>query len=242
MSFRVWSFVVLVLMITIAGCDRSGTAWEQAQEQDTVAAYEEFLQQYAESDQAVEARQRLTARRREQGWELASQADTADAYQAFLAQFPDSPQSEQARSRIESLQAQRRWERLEDSNDIAALRAFTERYGEHPAAEHAQQRIDRLEAEAREHAREAERQRRLAEEAAHTHRVQLAALRTEDQARSGVSRLQERLADVLEDTQLEVVAAGNYHFVRTVPMREEQAIELCKRLKDRSQDCLVVPR
>ena len=244
MYFRVLSAMAVLSLLPMAGCDRPEAAWEQAREQDTVAAYQEFLQQYPEAPQVAEAEERIQTLRREERWEQVRQADTIEAYQEFLGQFPEGPQAEEARAAIEARERLSRWQMLEGSDDIAALREFAVRYDAHPLAGEARQRIAGLEAEARarEQAREAERQRRLAEEAARTHRVQLAALRTEEQARAGVYRLQERLADMLGDTKLEVVQSGSYHFVRTEPMEEEQASDICQRLKARNQDCLVVKR
>ncbi|MEQ8861491.1 MAG: SPOR domain-containing protein [Pseudomonadales bacterium] len=236
---------LLFCALALSGCDRQEAAWQEAQATDTAAAYQAYLEEHGDSPQAVEAEQRIRALQRTKLWEEARQADTADAYRRFLEQFPDADRAEQARERLSEIERQTAWERLRGSSDIAALRAFVETQPGDPLAEQARQRVSALtaEAERQEQARrEEERQRRLAEEAAYSHRVQLAALRTEQQARSGADGLKQRFADILGKTDLELERSGNYYLVRTVPLSADDAHSLCERLKAKNQDCLVVGR
>jgi hypothetical protein len=238
LAFTLW------LLIASAGCDRQGAAWEEARAADNVAAYQEFLEAYPDSPQANEAQQRILGLRRELAWEAARQADSIEAYQQFLEQFPDGEAVQQARNRLDELEGQEAWRALQQSTDLAALRAFADEYRGSAVGTQAEQRIAELEAAAardRERAEE-ERRRREAEEAALSHRVQLAALRTQQQAHDGASRLQERLADVLGETRIEVQQSGNFHLLRTQPLSEQDALALCDRLKARGSDCLVVAR
>lgn len=234
----------IVLVALASGCERQEAAWQEAREADTIAAYQEYVEAYGDSPQADEAEQRIRALRAADLWIETRQADTVEAYQRFLAQFPDSQEAEQARARLEELERQSEWAALRASTNIDALRAFAEQYSDHPVSEKARQRIAQLkEAEAREEAQlEEERQRRIAEEAARTHRVQLAALRSEDQARSGARRLEERLSDTLGEIDLEIDQSGGFYLIRTEPMEERDARSLCERLRDQDQECLAVSR
>ena len=59
------SFLVLAL---VAGCNRQEADWEEAREADTVAAYQEFLEEHPESQQAQVAQQRMRALQRAERW------------------------------------------------------------------------------------------------------------------------------------------------------------------------------
>ncbi len=241
-------WVLILFLIGAAGCDRPGAAWDEAREADSVEAYRQFVEAYPDSPQAGDAEQRILELRREQAWEAARMEDTVESYQAFLGQYPEGEFADQARSRLSVLERQSAWQALEDSDDLEALSAFADDYRETPEAAEAQARIAeiqaaRQEAESRERARAEEERRRLeAEQAARSHRVQLAALRTAEQAREGAQRLREQLGDMLAETDIEVHPSGNLHLLRTEPMEEDAAAELCERLKASGNDCLVVPR
>jgi hypothetical protein len=234
----------IVLVVLASGCDRQEAAWQEAKEADTIAAYQAYVEAHGDGPQADEAEQRIRALQAADLWKEIREAETVEAYERFLKRFPDSQEAEEARARIAELERQNEWAGLRTSSDIDALRAFAERYHDYPLGEEARQRIGELEeAEAREQARlEEERQRRLAEEATRTHRVQVAALRSEEQARDGAGRLEERLAATLGEIGLEIEESGRFYLIRTEPLTEPDARSLCERLQDQNQECFVVTR
>ncbi len=232
----------LVLAALMAGCNGQGAAWQDAQQADTVPAYQQFLDDYPDSPHAGDARQRLQALQRAQSWAQATQADTIDAYQKFLGEYSSGDEVDQARQRLAELQREKDWSELSDSNDIQALEAFADRNQGTALAEQAQQRIDELEAAARQEQARQQQEQQRAEEATHTHRVQLAAFATMERARKSESQLEQSLSGVLGDTGLDVQQSGSYYLVRTDPLTEQDAQALCKQLKQNGQDCLVVKR
>jgi hypothetical protein len=72
--------------------------------------------------------------------------------------------------------------------------------------------------------------------------VQLAALRSEERASQGAEELEQRLAEVLGETRIEVAQSGSYYVLRTEPLSEDDARALCDRLQASDQECLVVGR
>jgi hypothetical protein len=251
MTIRTRSLLAAALLslAMLAGCDRPETAWQEAQEADTIAAYQDFLDRHPDAPQAADAERRITEIRRAQRWQETAQADAAEAYEQFLAEFPDAPEAEQARERLAGIEREQQWAALRDTDDIDALRDFAERHRDHAVGAQARQRADVLEAaefEAaeRERARIAEEERRRAEEAdaRRTHRVQLAALRSAERARDGASLLQRQFADVLGELAVEVAEVGAFHVVRTQPVPEEDARSLCERIRAEEGDCVVTTR
>ena len=232
----------LMLALVVVGCDRQGAQWEAAQEEDTISAYESFIERYPETPRAEEARERIDALRMEQAWSEARQRDTIEAYNEFLEAHPDAAVADQARARMEALERAAAWQGLADSEDIEALQAFVEEYSGTAEADLARERIAELEARARAEAerRERERERQAQLEAERgTHRVQLAAVRGESQASASIERLQERFGGVLGDARLEAQRTNGLYRLVTNPMSREQAEGLCEALKEQGHDCLV---
>lgn len=246
-------FLTLTLTLALIGCDRQGAQWEEAQQEDTVAAYQSFVERYPDSPEAEKARNRIQTLRAEQAWTDARQRNTAEAYRGFIEEHPQAEAAEEARARLQTLERESRWQALADSEDIKALRAFADKYAGSPEAALARERADELEAKAQIEAeraaqerelqrqREAEREaRRRAEQG--THRVQLAVVRGQAQANAGVEQLRQRLDEVLGDVTLETQQTNGLYRLVTRPMSREQAQGLCESLKQRGQDCLVRQR
>lgn len=241
----------LALTLALIGCDRQGDAWEEAQQQDTIAAYESFAERYPDSPEAEQARARIEALRAEQAWNEALQRNTAEAYREFIEAHPDADVIDEARDRLATLERETEWQDLADSENIAELRAFAADHPDTPEAELARERVDELEARAeaerrereRERQEELERERQAQREAAQrTHRVQLAAVRGQEQADRSIELLEQRLGEVLGDVGLEAQQSNGLYVLVTQPMRPEEAGALCESLKQRGQDCLVRER
>jgi len=243
----------LLMALALVGCDRQGAEWEEAQEKDTITAYEAFAESYPESPEADQARSRIETLRAEQAWSDARQRDTVEAYRGFIEAHPDAATVDVARSRLQTLEREAAWQDLADSENAGALRAFAANYAGSPEAELARERISELEAQAEaerrereqaaEQEREAERERQARREAEQaTHHVQLAAVRGRDQADRGIEMLQQRLDELLGDVGLEVQQSNGLYLLVTEPMSQDKAEQLCQTFKQRDQDCLVRAR
>ncbi len=250
----------LMFVLTLVACDRQGAQWEEAQQEDTIVAYEAYIERYPDTPNTQLARNRIDTLRAEQAWQQARQLDTMAAHREFLDTYPDAAEADEARARLQTLEREAAWQNLATSNDIAALQRFADEHADSPEAEDARARASELaaeaerrelaaqaEAERREQERELERQRereleaqRLAEQG--THRVQLAAVRTQDQANAGIEQLQQQLSEVLGDIGLEAEQTNGLYRLVTQAMTREQAGELCQALNRRGQDCFVRQR
>jgi len=195
------------------------------------------------------SRRRIETLRAEQAWIDAGQRDTVEAYRGFIEAHPDAAAVDEARERLQTLERETAWQALADSEDAAALRAFAANYAGSPEAELARERFGELEARAeaerreREQAAEQERERQARREAEQaTHRVQLAAVRGQDQADQGIEVLRQRLGEVLGDVGLETQQSNGLYLLVTEPMGQDKAEQLCDTFKQRGQDCLVRAR
>ncbi|RME03495.1 MAG: hypothetical protein D6812_05160, partial [Deltaproteobacteria bacterium] len=164
------AFLCLFLFVA-AGC--ASAAYERARRANTVEAYEKFLQNHPDSDQAPEARQRLEQLRYEQVKFLR----TEQAYQSFIEQYPDNPYVPQIRKELEEIRykraitngtledyetylkyhptgehvteiltryEERLWEEAELENTVAAFEKFLEKARLEASRERARAKIEEL--------------------------------------------------------------------------------------------------
>lgn len=94
----------LVLMPLVAGC--ATARWTEAQQNDTIEAYEAFLKQSPRSEFSVRAKARLDELYEERDWQRASAQDTLAAYESFLARYPRGTFAKSAGTKLEMLSFQ----------------------------------------------------------------------------------------------------------------------------------------
>ena len=121
---RLLSTGLLFLLLTAVGC--ASAAYERARRKNTVEAYEDFLSHHPDSDQALEARQRLEKLRYDQVRFLR----TEQAYQQFIERYPDSPYAPEIRRELEAL----RYKRAVSRRTIEDYETYLEY---HPSGAHA---------------------------------------------------------------------------------------------------------
>ncbi len=89
-------------LLLLPACSRVKDDWKAAQGADTSEAYQDFLQQHADSEFAVQAQARLKQLAEDRDWQQAAATDTLEAYEQFVAQHADSKWAQEARVRIEN--------------------------------------------------------------------------------------------------------------------------------------------
>ncbi len=101
-SGRALACALLVLAIALSACSRRQTEWELARAADTVESYERFLKSFPEGEFSAQAQARAGELREARDWKKAVADNTLAAYQQFVAQYPEGRMSDEARIRIES--------------------------------------------------------------------------------------------------------------------------------------------
>ena len=92
-----WAVVCLFL----AGCATLETDWNTARSEDTVPAYEVFLQEHSEGDRAEWVRTRIREMEQDiSAWQDTLALNTVDGYRKFLDERPDSPFAEKVEGKI----------------------------------------------------------------------------------------------------------------------------------------------
>ncbi len=84
----------------LAACSRQETGWREARGENSVLAYEHYLEQFPAGAHAAEARARIGELREESEWVRANQLGTPEAFQRYLGAYPDGRHAAAARDRL----------------------------------------------------------------------------------------------------------------------------------------------
>jgi hypothetical protein len=79
------------------GCSRQESAWHDALREDTVAAYQVYLDRFPAGAHAAEASASISALRESDAWSRAERLGTPEAWQRYLGEWPDGRHAWQAR-------------------------------------------------------------------------------------------------------------------------------------------------
>jgi hypothetical protein len=170
--------------------------------------------------------------RQETAWQAARRENSAAAYEAYLASYPAGPQAAQARAAIFAIRDAQAWSRAER---LATPEAWQRYLAEFPEGRNV----------------DAARQRLIAfippgpPPATGLYVVQVGAYSTEAAARTGLVRAAGQHDAVLGGAGLVVTAprdlADTIWRLRTGPLPEPAAREMCQRLRSAGVDCVPLP-
>jgi hypothetical protein len=170
--------------------------------------------------------------RQESAWDAARRQDTEASYEAYLARYPAGPRAEQAREALRALRDDDAWSR---ADRLATPEAWQRYLGEFPDGRHAAEARARLIAFIPPGPKPADGR----------YVVQLGAWSSEAPARAARERALASHAAALAGTGLVVAAPregpGGVWRLRTSPVAEKAARELCSRLRLLGVDCVPLP-
>ena len=211
--------VLITLAAMLAACSSSESDWKKADAQNTVAAYQDFLQQHPNDAHAAQATQRIQSLQDDQTWADAQKANTTDSLQQYLQQYPSGTHATDAKTLIAGLERAAAWKVAQTANTESALQDFIQKYNQGPEVDLAKAQLEKLTA----------------------YRVQLATFRSQKEAEKSLAGLQSRAASEVHD--LVVVppsGADKLYRIDSGPMTEENAKSTCEKLKKAHQHCEAV--
>ncbi|MGA7538787.1 MAG: SPOR domain-containing protein [Steroidobacteraceae bacterium] len=215
------SFLVLCMIMAgaLAACSNPNADWQKANQQNTAAAYQQFIQQHPNDARVQQARNRIDALKDEQAWTTAQSANTLDAYQQYLQQEPNGMHATDAQDKVNSMQADAAWQSAQSTNTAAAYQDFLQKY---PNASQASQAQDAL-------------------KALTGYQALLASTRSKALADKLAARLKGKFSSDLQDVVV-VPPSGKSKLleVRSAPMTESDAKAACAKLRKAHQHCEVV--
>ena len=116
--------LALIGGVLVAGCDRQPQAWEKASTENTVEAYDAYLEEYPNGEHAEEARDRRDDLQEARDWAAAEKAGTPEAYRTYLKSHADGEHAARARERVEVASADRDWKQARSANNAEGYRDY----------------------------------------------------------------------------------------------------------------------
>jgi cell division protein FtsN len=222
----------LVLALALSACSRRQTEWEAARAADTVESYERFLKTFPQGEFSSQAEARARELREARDWKKAVTTNTLASYQQFVAQYPEGRMSDEARIRIETyaMATAPTLELPQAAAEIGSTAAPPK-----PLASSAPAATSAPPAPAV----------NTATAAQSGYRVQLGAFAGgEKQAMGEWRRLQRDYPQLLEglkpSVKLATTTTGHLYRLQAGMTDEARARDICAKLKDEAQACVVV--
>jgi hypothetical protein len=207
-----------VAALLLTACGSTQGDWNEARAANTVAAYESFIDKHPNTPQSVQAHQQIATLNDEQAWAVALAANTAEAFQTYLQEWPTGLYSGQAHDRIGSIERMNAWYAASAAGTTEALQDFLQQFPRGPEAAQARARLAKLTG----------------------YRVELAAVRSEQQAEQTRDRLQGKYGDILGSVVVVPGADAGQHLVLSADMGPDEARSACAKLKDAHLSCEVI--
>jgi len=97
---QLWIVLWIASACALAACSRQETGWRDARREDSVLAYETYLEHFPAGAHADEARGRIRELHEEREWARATQLQTPEGWQRYLGAFPEGRYAAEARDRL----------------------------------------------------------------------------------------------------------------------------------------------
>ena len=75
-------------------------AWDKACEQNTIEAYEEFIETYPDCSKSADADTKIKGMKAQRDWDIIKESTGAPAFEHFISNYPDSPHVEEATKKL----------------------------------------------------------------------------------------------------------------------------------------------
>jgi hypothetical protein len=215
------SFLVLCVITAgaLTACSNPTADWQKANQQNSVAAYQQFIQQHPNDSRVAQARNRINALQDEQAWTTAQNTNTLDGYQQYLQAEPNGMHAADAQDKVNSLQSDAAWSSAQSTNTAAAYQDFLQKYPNSPHASDAQAALKQVTG----------------------YQALLGSTRSKTLADKLAARLKDKFGSDLQDV-VEVPPTGKSKSIeiRSAGMTQDDAKAACAKLRKAHQHCEVV--
>ncbi len=130
-----WAALV-AFIVTLASCSFEKRDWEKAESENTIQAYETFLEKYPKSTFADTARLKIE----ELEFNEAESKNTIEAYEAFLKKYPAGEHASKARILTEVLY----FKKAESENTLKTFEDFLQRFPDGSLIDNAYRKMQEL--------------------------------------------------------------------------------------------------
>ncbi len=139
--------LVLICVAMLSACSSPQKDFKKAQDQDTEAAYQNFLRKYSDGPFAQQARDRIAVIEAEDAWKQLDVANTTpEALEEYARKYPQSAHANEATERVIAARRATAWEKARAENSLESLQMFVQQYPEGVEADQARAQIDQINA------------------------------------------------------------------------------------------------
>jgi len=211
--------LTLYVALAVSACSSADKDWANASAENTVAAYQSFLDKHAGDPRAQEARTHIATLQDDSAWQTAQNGNSLDSYQQYLQAEPNGTHAQAARDQITGLERANAWKSAQSDGSATALQAFLQKYPQGPEADQARQKLAAL----------------------YSYRAELGTFHNERAAKRKREQLQSRFSSVLKEIDVLSPDASNKRYrVMSGLMDRHDAESACVSLKRNHQACEVI--
>ncbi len=242
-----WRLAVAAAVVAlVAACSNPEADWQQAEVENTEAAYQAFMDKYPEGEWAQKAQSQLDAIKDTRDWENARTSDAIEAYNNYLLEHATGAHMGEARQRISELETEAAWSAAQAAGTKEALEDFLMRYADAPQAEQARSQLAALAPPPPPPpapAKKTSTAKSAASLPKGDYQVQLGAFSTLDKAQAEKTRMEKSYKSVVGALSIhKPTAADSLYRVKSSATTEAAARSACQKLKASGQDCMVARR
>lgn len=84
----------------VSACSRQEAGWRDASRENSIAAYQQYLDRFPAGTHAADARARVVSLHEEVAWALANRLKTPEAWQRYLGEWPEGRHAALARRQL----------------------------------------------------------------------------------------------------------------------------------------------
>jgi uncharacterized protein YlxP (DUF503 family) len=135
MKIALFTPLLLCLLVSIS-CSGEKKDWKNAQSENSITAYEDYLKQYPQGEFADEARSQIETIH----FEKAETANTIEAYADFLERYPQGELADRVRSTVQGIH----FDKAKATNSVESYQDFLDKYPEGEIADQARKMLEEI--------------------------------------------------------------------------------------------------
>jgi outer membrane protein assembly factor BamD (BamD/ComL family) len=206
--------------VLLIACGSARYEWSQANNLNTIAAYQAFLAKYPNDVHAADANNRIAELRDAQAWNTAQAASSVEGYQQYLTAEPGGEHAQAARDEIVTRERAAAWRTAQTNATAQSLQDFLQKYPTGMEADAARDKLKMLAG----------------------YRVELGTAHSKRLAERERDTLAERFGKNFPQViVLEPDASSHDYRITSAPMSKEEASAACATVKQSGRSCEVIP-
>jgi outer membrane protein assembly factor BamD (BamD/ComL family) len=225
-TIEVWdmktqSLAIAAALLTaalVASCSSAQSDWTKAGNEDTVAAYQNFLAAHPNDQHANEAQAMIAKLQDANAWSETKHSGTTAAYQTYLQQSPQGVHAAEARDQITAMDRAAAWKSAQAAGAVASIQAFLQKYPTGPEADQAKAKLKELSG----------------------YRAHLASESSDTRAQRKLAQLKARYKDQFQDLTVTPDSSGKSFSIDSQGMTEQEANSACELLKRKHEACQII--